>query len=176
MVLTFVVFFSALGSIGAIIAAGGFLLFPEKVRKLLVPYLISYAIGTLSAGAFLVLIPTALEQIPIKSAFLAVLAGIIAFFVLEKMLLWRHCHEENCTIHGTVSGPMILLGDGIHNFVDGAVIAASFVISIPLGIVSSLAIIAHEIPQEVADFAVLLQSAIQDKKLCYTTLFLHQQR
>jgi zinc and cadmium transporter len=87
VVLTFVVFFSALGSIGAIIAAGGFLLFPEKVRKVLAPYLISYAIGTLSAGAFLVLIPTALKQIPIKSALLAVLAGIIAFFVLEKMLL-----------------------------------------------------------------------------------------
>jgi zinc and cadmium transporter len=136
-----------------------------------VPCLISYAIGTLSAGAFLGLIPAALEQMPVKSALLAVIAGIVAFFVLEKMLLWRHCHEERCTIHGTVSGPMILLGDAVHNFVDGAVIAASFVVSIPLGIVSSLAVIAHEIPQEVADFAVLLQSGYsRQKAFLYNTI------
>lgn len=171
MVLTFIIFFSALGSIGAISAAAVFLLFPEKLRKVLVPCLVSYAIGTLSAGAFLGLIPTALEQIPIKSALLTVLAGIISFFVLERTLLWRHYHEEHYTIHGTISAPMILLGDAFHNFVDGAVIAASFVVSISLGIASSLAIIAHEIPQEVADFGVLLASGYsRQKAFLYNTI------
>ena len=113
MVLSFVAILSALGSIGAISAAGAFLLFPEKIRRILVPNLVSYAVGTLAATAFLGLIPRALENLAAPSVLLAVLAGIVAFFVLEKILLWRHCHEEHCTVHGTVAGPMILISSGI---------------------------------------------------------------
>lgn len=86
-----------------------------------------------------------------------VLAGIVGFFALEKLILWRHCHEDDCEVHGR-AGPLILIGDAFHNFVDGVMIAAAFLTSIPLGITSSLAVIAHEIPQEVGDFAILLDN------------------
>ncbi len=86
-----------------------------------------------------------------------VLAGIVLFFLLEKIVIWRHCHEEDCEIHSS-SGPLILIGDAFHNFVDGFVITAAFLTSIPLGITASLAVIAHEIPQEVGDFAILLKN------------------
>ncbi len=95
-----------------------------------------------------------------------VLGGILGFFTLEKLVLWRHCHEDACESHGTPavehdhgrSGLMILVGDTIHNFVDGILIAAAFLADIQLGIVTALAMIAHEIPQEVGDFLVLLNS------------------
>jgi len=119
--------------------------------------LISYATGTLLGAAFLGLIPHALNDIPASAALSAVLGGIVLFFVLEKLVLWRHCHEERCEIHGT-AGPLILIGDALHNFIDGVVIAAAFLTSIPLGIAASLAVISHEVPQEVGDFAILLES------------------
>ena len=86
-----------------------------------------------------------------------ILAGIILFYVLEKFALWRHCHEQPCDIH-TRAGAMILIGDSIHNFVDGVAIAVAFTGSVPLGIATSVAVIAHEVPQEVGDFAILLES------------------
>lgn len=147
--------FSALGSIGAILGASLFLLFPEKIRKTLVPCLISYATGTLLGAAFLAMIPAGLKSASPAVVLPAVLAGIVGFFVLEKLVLWRHCHEDDCEVHGRAA-PLILIGDSFHNFVDGVMITAAFLTSIPLGIASSLAVIAHEIPQEVGDFAILL--------------------
>ena len=85
------------------------------------------------------------------------LAGIVLFFVLEKLVLWRHCHERDCVAHSRPA-PLILFGDAFHNFVDGAVIAAAFLSSIPLGVATSLAVVAHEVPQEVGDFGILLDS------------------
>jgi zinc and cadmium transporter len=99
-----------------------------------------------------------------------VLAGMVLFFVLEKLVLWRHCHDDECEVHGR-AGPLILIGDGVHNFVDGVVIAAAFLASIQLGIVASLAVIAHEVPQEVGDFAILLDSGYaRAKALALNTL------
>jgi len=83
--------------------------------------------------------------------------------LLEKLILWRHCHNEECDIH-TAAGPLILFGDAFHNFVDGVVIAAAFLISIPLGTATALAVIAHEVPQEVGDFGILLDSGYSKKK------------
>ena len=85
-----------------------------------------------------------------------VLAGLVLFFVLEKLVLWRHCHERDCPAQHGRTGPLILIGDAFHNFVDGVVIAAAFFVSVPLGIATSVAVIAHEVPQEVGDFAILL--------------------
>lgn len=98
-----------------------------------------------------------MNHVPASSALPTVLIGVVLFFILEKLVLWRHCHEEYCEVHRT-SGPLILIGDALHNFVDGVIIAATFLTSIPLGIATSMAVISHEIPQEVGDFAILLES------------------
>lgn len=89
--------------------------------------------------------------------------GILLFFILEKLVIWRHCHREECEVHET-SGPLILIGDAFHNLVDGIVIAAAFVTSIPLGISTSISVVAHEIPQEVGDFAILIHNKYSRKK------------
>lgn len=161
--LLWIIGFSILGSIGALAGAGLLLLFPERTRKNLVPSLISYATGTLLGAAFLGMIPAGLEKAPAIAVMATVLAGIVIFFALEKFLLWRHCHNDNCEVHGK-AGPLILIGDALHNFVDGVVIAAAFLTSIPLGIVTAFAIIAHEIPQEVGDFAILLENGYERKQ------------
>lgn len=155
--LFWIIGFSALGSIGAVAGAALFLFFPEGIRKVLVPCLVSYATGTLLGAAFLGMIPASLKQAPAHAVMATVLAGMVLFFVLEKLVLWRHCHDSTCEMHGR-AGTLILIGDAFHNFVDGAVIAAAFLTSIPLGIAASLAVIAHEVPQEVGDFAILLDN------------------
>jgi zinc and cadmium transporter len=136
------------------------------LRATWVPMLVSYAIGALLGAAFLEVIPHAFEIGPPKEAAMSILAGIFGFFVLEKLLLWRHCHTENCEVHDPHqrphdhgrSGALIIVGDTVHNFVDGVLIAAAFLQSIELGVIAAVAIIAHEIPQEVGDFLILLHS------------------
>ena len=157
MLLGWIMVFSILGSVGSIAGAALLLLFPEGTRGTLMPCLLSYATGTLLGAAFLGMIPHGLQQATALEVSGTVLAGIVLFFVLEKLIIWRHCHEEKCEVHAA-AGPLILIGDAFHNFVDGFVIAAAFLTSIPLGIAASLAVIAHEIPQEVGDFAILLEN------------------
>ncbi|HET7671047.1 MAG TPA: ZIP family metal transporter [Burkholderiales bacterium] len=135
------------------------------LRATWIPMLVSYAIGALLGAAFLEVIPHAFEHDAGEAA-AAILAGIFAFFILEKLLLWRHCHTENCEVHDQHershdhgrSGLLIVVGDTVHNFVDGVLIAAAFLQSTELGIIAAVAIIAHEIPQEVGDFLILLHS------------------
>ena len=157
MLVVWVIGFSILGSLGAIAGAALLLLLPAMVRGRLVPYLISFATGTLLGAALLAMIPAALAQAPARAILATVLGGMILFFVLEKLVLWRHCHELDCQVHGQAA-PLILVGDAFHNFVDGVMIATAFLISIPLGVTTAIAVIAHEIPQEVGDFAILLDS------------------
>ena len=157
MLLAWIVPFALLGSIGAIACAALLLVFPERIRTGLVPALIGYATGTLLAAAFIGMLPAALRQAPPEPVLLAVLAGMVMFFVLEKLVLWRHCHDADCEMHRRPA-PLILFGDAFHNFVDGVVIAAAFLVSVPLGIATSVAVIAHEVPQEVGEFAILLDS------------------
>ncbi|MFX0209596.1 MAG: ZIP family metal transporter [Candidatus Hodarchaeota archaeon] len=163
MILLWIIFFSFLSSVGAIIAASAFLLIPEKTQKILIPCLIAYATGTLLAAALLGLIPHALTHLVPSRTLSTILCGIILFFMLEKLVIWRHCHNNECEVHGTV-GPMILIGDAFHNAVDGVVIAASFLTSIYVGIAASFSIIAHEIAQEVGDFAIILHSGYSKRK------------
>jgi zinc and cadmium transporter len=137
-----------------------------KVRASWVPMLVSFAIGALLGAAFLEVIPHAFERGEPHQAAIAILGGIFAFFVMEKLLLWRHCHTENCEVHDPHaathdrgrSGLLIVVGDTVHNFVDGLLIAAAFLQGTELGIIAAVAIIAHEIPQEVGDFLILLHS------------------
>jgi zinc and cadmium transporter len=153
--LLWIVGFSLLGSVGAIGGAAVVLLAPEALRTRLLPCLLSYATGTLLGAAFLGMIPTALAQATPATVSGAILTGLVLFFVLEKLVVWRHCHDEACEEHGAAA-PVILLGDAFHNFLDGVAIAAAFLTSVPLGIAAALAVIAHEVPQEVGDFAILL--------------------
>ncbi|MGD0728013.1 MAG: ZIP family metal transporter [Spirochaetia bacterium] len=130
---------------------------PEARLVRLVPHLVSYAIGTLLGAALLRMIPHALTAIPAPAVMVTLLAGLFAFFLLESLLLYRHCHELNCPLH-SASGELILIGDAFHNLLDGLVIASAFLTSGPVGMMAGLAVIAHEIPQEVGDFGVLLNS------------------
>jgi len=144
-----------------------------------VSMLISYAIGALLGAAFLEILPHALEHGQPQRMASTVLFGILVFFVLEKLVLWRHCHHDHCEAHEAHapahdhgrSGLLILVGDTFHNFVDGILIAAAFLENTELGIVTALAIIAHEIPQEVGDYLILLHSGYSRMKaLAYNLL------
>ncbi|HFE31857.1 MAG TPA: ZIP family metal transporter [Gammaproteobacteria bacterium] len=177
--LTWIIIFSLLGGVLSVLVAASFLLLPASVRSRLVPHLVSFAIGSLLGAAFLGLLPHALMAPGVDDfheIFLAVLLGLLTFFILEKLVLWRHCHSDTCETHSlagndhghghgkAAAGWMILIGDGLHNFVDGVLIAAAFLTDIHLGIVTALAIAAHEIPQEVGDFVVLLHSGFSRAK------------
>ena len=148
---------SIAGSVGGVLTAGLLLLLGQPARDRVVPWLISYAVGTLLGAALLGLVPQALESLPPPAALGALLAGILTFFVLEKLVLWRHCHEDTgaCVVHSSTA-TMVIVGDAVHTFVDGVVIAAAALVSLPLGFTTALAVAAHEIPQEAGDFAVLL--------------------
>ncbi|MGD2246794.1 MAG: ZIP family metal transporter [Candidatus Methanofastidiosia archaeon] len=167
--LIWIIVFSLAGTAGVIVAAGVFLSFPERTQEVLIPCLISYAAGVLLSAAFLGLLPHALEHTETTSILFAVLVGIILFFLLEKVVLWHHCHNRECEVH-EAAGPMILIGDTFHNFADGVVIAASFLGSIPLGVAAGLSVIAHEIPQETGDIAILLHSGYKKRKALYLNL------
>lgn len=161
--LTWIICASLFGGILSVLAAAslGMMLGTQRISML-----VSYAIGALLGAAFLEILPHALEHGEPKRMAMTVLFGIMLFFVLEKLVLWRHCHHDHCEAHDAHapahdhgrSGLLILIGDTFHNFVDGILIAAAFVENTQLGIVTALAIIAHEIPQEVGDFLILLHS------------------
>jgi len=142
------------------------LLLKEKLLSRILILLIGFSAGGLLGGAFLHLLPESLESAHDSlEPFILVLLGFIAFFILEKYLYWRHCHEGKCNIH--VFTYLNLVGDGIHNFIDGLIIGASFVVDIKIGIVSTFAIIMHEIPQELGDFGVLLYGGFTKSKALF---------
>jgi zinc and cadmium transporter len=146
---------SLLGSCGGLLVASSFFLFSATVRTKLVPWLVSYAVGALLGVALLALLPEALAELSPQAVFGTLLAGILIFFVLEKLVLLRHCHTDECQVHGATA-PLVFVGDAFHNFLDGAIICTAVLTSVPLGINTAIAVAAHEIPQEVGDVAVLL--------------------
>jgi zinc and cadmium transporter len=133
----------------------------EAFLKRILMALIGFASGSLIGGAFIHLLPEALEEAG-QATFYYVVVGIIFFFVMEKFLYWRHCHEGKCPVH--VFAYLNLVGDGIHNFIDGMIIAASFILSYDLGFATTLAVIFHEIPQEIGDFGVLIYGGFGKRK------------
>jgi len=134
----------------------------EKLLQKILLFLVSLSAGALMGGAFIHLLPEAQEKYRDVNMFLIVLLSFIFFFFVEKLLHWRHCHKGECEIH--TFGYMNLFGDAVHNFIDGLVIAATFLTDIKLGIATSLAVFLHEIPQEIGDFGVLLYSGFGRKK------------
>jgi zinc and cadmium transporter len=148
---------SLVGGFGGLLVASGVLLIKDSARSKLIPWLVSYAVGALLGVAMLALLPAALAELPPSRVFATLLWGILLFFVLEKLVLWRHCHVHDCEVHESSVVP-VLVGDAFHNFVDGAVVAAAVMTSVPLGITTAFAVAAHEIPQEVGEFAILLHA------------------
>jgi zinc and cadmium transporter len=140
---------------------------PHKMRKVLI-YLVSFAAGALLGDAFIHLLPDSFE----KNGFglmtsVSILSGILIFFVLEKIIHWRHCHDPLCESHSKSFVYMNIFGDSIHNFIDGAIIAASYMVSLPVGFATTLAVILHEIPQEIGDFGVMLHGGFSRKKALF---------
>jgi zinc and cadmium transporter len=193
VLLLWIVAFTLLGGALGVLAAATLLLMSDRLRERLMPALVSFAIGTLLGAAFLAILPHALETSDVgpHAIALTVLLALLAFFFLEKMVLWRHCHIYDCEAHGGVAphvhaprsngvdidrarlaatGSLILVGDGIHNFVDGVLIAAAFLTDVQLGILTSVAVIAHEIPQELGDFAILLMSGFSRARALFYNL------
>lgn len=186
-----IIIFTALGGILSVLAASVFLLLSDNMQARVLPHGVSFATGALLAVAFWGLIPHAFEEVgptQVQSLSGSIMLGLLLFFILEKLLIWRHCHSASCEAHVDIeehshhghshahgshksAGTVIIIGDGIHNFVDGVLIAAAFLTDVKLGMVTSLAVAAHEIPQEVGDFAILLHSGYAKKKaLLYNVL------
>lgn len=199
-----IIVFTALGGVLSVLLAATFLLLPDSTRTRMLSPMVSFAIGALLGASFLAILPHAFETpgVDVHRVALTVLCGILVFFLLEKMVIWRHCHTHDCDVHGSTSvvedrtsgatdvhggtkyraldvdrarhaatGNLILIGDGIHNMVDGVLIAAAFLTDIHLGIITSIAVIAHEIPQELGDFAILLHSGFsRSRALLYNAL------
>lgn len=149
---------SILGSVGGLLTASLVLLVRHDLRTRLVPWLVSYAVGTLLGVSLFNLLPEALETEAVRSSMFTLVAGILTFFVLEKVVLWHHCHDdEECAAHKRAAS-LVVIGDAVHTFIDGAVIAAATLVSPGLGVTTALAVAAHEIPQEVGDAAILLSA------------------
>lgn len=134
----------------------------ESLLQKILLSLVGFSAGALAGGAFLHLLPEALEELKPGETFLYALAGFTLFFFMERLFYWRHCHEGKCDVHAFTY--LNLIGDGFHNFIDGLVIAASFITSVPLGIATSIAVASHEIPQEIGDFGVLVYGGFSKYK------------
>jgi zinc and cadmium transporter len=179
--LLWIILCTLISGVLSVLAAGLFLALPYKRREALIPHMVSFATGALLGAALLGLIPHAVigaGSDNVHEVGIALIAGIALFFILEKFLLWRHCHDDHCDEHAVednhdhahhaarqkASGSLVLVGDALHNVLDGVLIAAAFLTDVHLGIVTSLAIMAHEIPQEVGNFAVLLHSGVSRRR------------
>jgi zinc and cadmium transporter len=139
-----------------------FLFFKKETLSRITIFLVSLSAGALIGGAFLHLLPEAAEKMGSEKLFFIVLTAFVFFFLIEKIFHWRHCHKENCEIH--TFGYMNLVGDSLHNFIDGLVIASVFLIDFKLGVITTLAIALHEIPQEIGDFGVLIHAGFNKTK------------
>lgn len=148
-------------STGALIGAVTLSIQADKLNKILL-LLVSLSAGALMGGAFIHLLPEAAEKLEASTLNIIVLLSFIAFFFVEKMFHWRHCHRGKCDVH--TFGYMNLLGDGIHNFIDGLILAAAYTTDFRLGLISTLAVALHEIPQEIGDFGVLLYAGFTKQK------------
>lgn len=173
--LLLVIIFSLIGGMFSALVAGLFLLLRPKLRQRVLPDMVAFAIGSLLAAAFVAIVPHAIEM-PGGSAHaigLAILGGILLFFTMEQVLLWRHSHtghtedHDHCHHHASATPALVLFGDAVHNLVDGLLIGATFLVDTHLGILAALAVAAHEVPHELGDFAVLLNAGMRERRVLW---------
>lgn len=162
-ILLWIILFTVLNGLLSLIGVISFFFSKKNLSKILI-FLVSFSVGALLGGAFFHLIPEAIEELSLVYTSLLVTTGFLLFFLLEIFLHWHHCHEAPCPHTFT---HLILYGDAIHNFIDGLVIAGSFIISIPFGIITSSLIILHELPQEIGDFGILVYGGFERKKALF---------
>lgn len=172
--LGYIILLTGLSGLLSALAASSFLALGRERRARLLPHLVSFATGALLGAAFLGLVPHALDAIGPAASHqvgLTLLVGILSFFLLEKFVLWRHCHDDPCEMHSpshaardAASARMILAGDSFHNVLDGVLVAAALMTDVKLGIVTALAVCAHEIPQEIGDLAILLHGGYSRRR------------
>ncbi|MBP1675844.1 MAG: family metal transporter [Bacteroidetes bacterium] len=170
IVLIYTIIALTAASVGSVLLSGSLLLLNNKWLEKISGYLLYLAGGTLLGSALLGLIPEATETIGTHTALIWVLIGILLFFVLEKIILWRTCHNKDCERQNHAAAPMIIIGDAFHNAIDGVVIAASFLSSVELGVFVTISVILHEIPQELGDFGILIKSGYSRKKAMFYNL------
>ncbi len=161
MILLWILASTLLVSLISLIGIISFLIKGKVLDKILFLF-VGFAAGSLIGAAFLHLLPEALEKTSANNVFLATLFGFVLFFLLERYLYWRHCHDGVCDVHTFTY--LNLIGDGLHNFIDGLVIAASFLASVEIGIITTLGVIFHEIPQEMGDFSILVYGGFSKTK------------
>ena len=164
MLLTYIILAILIGSAGSVVLAGLLLLLKEDKLQKTATYLVSLAGGTLLGAAFLGMMPRAIKLLNETTILRVTLIGIMVFFLIEKIILWRTCYNKDCERHQNASAPLILIGDAFHNFIDGIVIASAFLTSVNFGILAAIAVFAHEIPQELADFGILIKNGYSRKK------------
>ena len=167
--LTDVIFFSLIGGVFSLIG-GLLLLWRKRSAKIVAEYATPFAAGALLAAAFLDLLKEGLEKGESATVLQWTLGGLLLFFLLESLLNWFHHHHEHKDKHVDPTVSLIVIGDTVHNFIDGAAIAAAFLISVPTGIVTTLAVAAHEIPQEIGDFGLLLNKGLKRSQVLWVNV------
>lgn len=169
MLLFYILGFTFIGSIGSLV--GGILLLSNKeIAGKISHYLYSFAAGVLLGTAFFDLLPEASEQAGGINIFFWTLAGILSFFLLVRFIHWFHHHDNHPKNEPEATVPLIVIGDSVHNFIDGIAIAATFIASVPLGVLTTLAVAVHEIPQEIGDFAILLKKGLSRAKVLWINI------
>ena len=194
--LGWIILFTAVGGIASAAFAGVFLLLPEKTGLRMLPHFVSFATGALIGAALLGLLPEAMQTVGPAGAHgigVALVVGLGVFFIIEKLVLWRHAHshdgsdqrrdDQDHAGHGHdhaghghdhsrdgAAGVLVLIGDSIHNALDGILIAAAFLTNVPLGLVTTLAVAAHEIPHRVGDFALLLHAGMSRRRAMFLNM------
>ena len=161
--LYWIILMTAINGAVALAGAFSFLISKKALQKILL-LLVSLSIGSLLGGAIFHFIPESIEKLSYLITFSLIITGILVFFLMETLLHWHHCHNGKCKHPFT---HLILYGDAIHNFIDGLIMASSFLISIPFGLLTSLVIISHELPQELGDFGVLVYGGFTKKKALF---------
>ena len=155
-------------SLISLLSAASLLLLKKQLHKI-IAFLLALAAGTLMADAFFHLLPESIEVLGAELSLQVTFMAFLGFFLIEKLLGWHHCHKDHCEVHSVAY--MNLLGDSVHNFIDGLIIAASFAVSWEVGLGASLAIILHELPQELGDFGVLLHAGLSKKQVVFFNFF-----
>lgn len=153
-------------SIVSFIGVFSFAIKTEKLKDILI-YFVSFSAGALFGDAFIHLLPEVYAKSTGLSVPIFILTGILIFFILEKIVHWQHCHLPITKTHVHPFAYMNLIGDGLHNFIDGVIIASSYILSIPAGIATTFAVFLHEIPQELGDFSILIHGGFSRKKALF---------